>query len=488
MSGGGLRSAAVNINTDKKPRREVDAELFADAPDWKGNPPAYQQHLRANYVTFTNPEYGVGLVSNLTFSPINFLLNGVFGWHANTSPMRRWYENRLRRTFQYDPLGHGEADPHMMDLKELADSGYGLPWPIINSTALIEKDLKNYGARLGNVVFQFTPGFYGSDAFNRHGYKESETGKDFTLARVVSISSAAFDGASLVSGPAQSTWWSLLNLDTGLYVNNPNRRLRTLQRFLPWPLYYFNNYLRDVSGTDIYLSDGGHAENLGVYALVRRGCGRLIIVDAEHDPTFIFDAYRRLQNSLQTEMGVSLAVKDIETSFPLALWADTDPVRVDGPRWRAAAAKPVMEGHIAQMPISKESGHTSADRLKIPVLYVKMAYHAEDAKDPGPLWEQALERKVCPARQAGTDDTSECAAFRRRRDNVRSAFFSQRALPCRFSSRTDDYGQMFEACPFPHRSTRVQAFSEADYDAWRDLGRLLIDAHEQEIREFVETR
>ena len=47
----------------------------------------------------------------------------------------------------------------------------------------------------------------------------------------------------------------------------------------------------------VYLSDGGHFENLGIYELVRRRCSLIIACDAEEDPSFSFtglgDAIRK---------------------------------------------------------------------------------------------------------------------------------------------------------------------------------------------------
>ena len=39
----------------------------------------------------------------------------------------------------------------------------------------------------------------------------------------------------------------------------------------------------------VYLSDGGHFENLGIYELVRRGCRLIIATDAGCDPDYAFD-------------------------------------------------------------------------------------------------------------------------------------------------------------------------------------------------------
>ncbi len=52
------------------------------------------------------------------------------------------------------------------------------------------------------------------------------------------------------------------------------------------------NYTKTQSATvaritgsdDLYVADGGHYNNLGVESLINRGCGYIVVVDAEHDP------------------------------------------------------------------------------------------------------------------------------------------------------------------------------------------------------------
>ena len=47
---------------------------------------------------------------------------------------------------------------------------------------------------------------------------------------------------------------------------------------------YAKRYKPDVADTDhLDISDGGHYNNIGVESLINRGCGQIIIVDAEHD-------------------------------------------------------------------------------------------------------------------------------------------------------------------------------------------------------------
>jgi predicted acylesterase/phospholipase RssA len=54
------------------------------------------------------------------------------------------------------------------------------------------------------------------------------------------------------------------------------------------------------------LSDGGFADNLGIYPLVRRGCQRILVIDATWDPHLTFDEYQRFDAALGSQRGASL--------------------------------------------------------------------------------------------------------------------------------------------------------------------------------------
>lgn len=59
------------------------------------------------------------------------------------------------------------------------------------------------------------------------------------------------------------------------------------------------------------LWDGGHSENLGALPLIRRGIKNVIIIDAEHDPNYIYDAYFDLQRILRS-IGIDFCVPEID--------------------------------------------------------------------------------------------------------------------------------------------------------------------------------
>jgi hypothetical protein len=61
----------------------------------------------------------------------------------------------------------------------------------------------------------------------------------------------------------------------------------------------------------LYLWDGGHSENLGALPLIRRGIKNVIIIDAEHDPHYIYDAYFDLRRILKS-ISIDFSVPEID--------------------------------------------------------------------------------------------------------------------------------------------------------------------------------
>jgi hypothetical protein len=54
---------------------------------------------------------------------------------------------------------------------------------------------------------------------------------------------------------------------------------------------------------NVYLTDGGHIENLGIYELLRRRCKIIIAVDAEADPQMRFGSFITLQMYARIDLG-----------------------------------------------------------------------------------------------------------------------------------------------------------------------------------------
>lgn len=106
-------------------------------------------------------------------------------------------------------------------------------------------------------------------------------------------------------------WW-ILNprLTSGNYTNSLINGLRR-PASPPFPLY---NLLSELIGraTDtspyVYLSDGGHFDNMGLYELVRRRCRRILICDAEQDPKDSFEGIGMAIRKARVDFGVEITL------------------------------------------------------------------------------------------------------------------------------------------------------------------------------------
>ena len=56
----------------------------------------------------------------------------------------------------------------------------------------------------------------------------------------------------------------------------------------------------------VYISDGGHFDNLGLYEAVRRKCVRILVVDASCDPSYQYEDLERAIRFIRADLGVSI--------------------------------------------------------------------------------------------------------------------------------------------------------------------------------------
>ncbi|MFZ1986236.1 MAG: hypothetical protein WAU91_17620, partial [Desulfatitalea sp.] len=86
----------------------------------------------------------------------------------------------------------------------------------------------------------------------------------------------------------------------------------------------------DAGSNFVYVSDGGHFENLGIYELVRRRCRYIVACDAEEDPKMQFT-------------GLGLAIERCRTDFGIPIDIDVAQLRRDPvtgqSRWHCAVGR-----------------------------------------------------------------------------------------------------------------------------------------------------
>jgi hypothetical protein len=114
--------------------------------------------------------------------------------------------------------------------------------------------------------------------------------RDLTLMSAVAISGAAISPSmgKMTMKPMRFLL-GLLNVRLGVWLPNPLRHAEWGQGLRAWDrprLHYFVKELFGLNGIDdkfLYVTDGGHFENLGLVELLRRGCTDIYCFDASGD-------------------------------------------------------------------------------------------------------------------------------------------------------------------------------------------------------------
>lgn len=333
----------------------------------------YQEHvattsdlINISNNAFLQPVEDIWLTSGHFLSlPLHWVANGIFDWPTNTSAFALGYQQGIERTYglslkndyspfieerqdtndkyvnaqrgrfafwnsvaQADPVTFGQYRKFLVERNsnihannsrdDKCSSGtefiHPLPLPVINTTL---------GTRtkklplLDKAVFTFTPLGYGSGLT---GYTD-----DQTKATQVELSKAyAISGAAVDANARESNWFFdffLWGADLNLGYRHPNINNNTnplifnlnrgLHYVLPIGLYHLHDRLTpDTYKASYRLSDGGQSENLGLYALIKRGARHAIVIDAEYDPDYQFDALRRVKANIEHEMDLKLTLDD----------------------------------------------------------------------------------------------------------------------------------------------------------------------------------
>jgi hypothetical protein len=152
---------------------------------------------------------------------------------------------------------------------------------------------------------------------SRYGGLEKDQALDgcgVTLAAAMAISGAAASpNMGYHSSPATAFLMTLFNVRLGAWLPNPALWKRADRGN---PVEQQRNaaglLLRELSGKtddispDVYLSDGGHFENLGLYEMVRRRCAVIVAVDSGCDPDFKFEDLGNALRKIAIDLGVEI--------------------------------------------------------------------------------------------------------------------------------------------------------------------------------------
>jgi predicted acylesterase/phospholipase RssA len=227
----------------------------------------------------------------------------------NTNSLHRLYRDRLGNAFCFI---QNESSPEDASGTKLSSLKAVRPIPIINAALNLQNSpvVKSKGRKAD--FFCFTPYSIGSDATGFASTAEFEKlkdgGEDLDIASAIAISgAAASSNMGSQSMRPLAPLLAFLNIRLGYWLPNP-KRLISQSRLKPNLWYFINEALGRLNENrdTVYLTDGGHIENLGIYELLRRRCRLIIAVDAEADPKLTFGSFVTLQRHARIDLGVRI--------------------------------------------------------------------------------------------------------------------------------------------------------------------------------------
>jgi len=329
VSGGGYAASWYVAHNE-------DPELLSPGSNHLYHVSQYGHYLTSSHYSKSTSMLVWRFISHNLYLPSHLLANYLLGYNLNIGLNRYYYREGIARAFQYKyPLPAGgkvEIVKESISVYMPSEKNYKPFW-IINMNLSLRDDSSHFKNRTGDA-FELTPLRAGANAV---GYVKTEN--DLKLGTLwmspyyaVAISGAAVDSSSLVPG---TSILDPINYNIGYYIDGWSngymegddcRFLNGVLYAIPMPAFSPLTGVmgkgRTANAKKYYLSDGGHFENLGVYALVRRGCRLIIISDATadryandwenstgKDRALAFEDLRKLDAKLYADFGAEIKVE-----------------------------------------------------------------------------------------------------------------------------------------------------------------------------------
>jgi hypothetical protein len=143
-------------------------------------------------------------------------------------------------------------------------------------------------------------------------YARNEKGEGLSLGAAITISGAAASpNQGYHSSPTIAVLMTLFNVRLGAWLGNPGPAgNKTYPKSAPRNavLHVFQEAfgLTDDDSPYVYLSDGGHFENLGLYEMVLRRCHFIVLSDAGCDPDCSLDDLGNAIRKIRIDLGVPI--------------------------------------------------------------------------------------------------------------------------------------------------------------------------------------
>jgi hypothetical protein len=143
------------------------------------------------------------------------------------------------------------------------------------------------------------------------------SGGGIAMATAVATSGAAVSpNSGYHTNPAVAFLLTMFNVRLGWWIRNPRRQFPQ-KNPASSPVFGIIRLVMELCGAVndtaryVYLTDGGHFDNMGLYELVRRRCRTIVICDGEQDTHLQFDGLGQSVRKIRLDFGVEIDLKDV---------------------------------------------------------------------------------------------------------------------------------------------------------------------------------
>jgi len=250
----------------------------------------------------------IGIVTGRRVSVNLFSLHGMYRARivrAFIGASRPADVRRPNRFTGFDP----DDDLGVAELAEL-----GRPLHVMNCTLNLVRGSTQLSQERKGAAFTISPCHVGSRAV---GYRSARTyAEGLSLGNAVTISGAAVSPQmGNLTTPFVTFLLTLFNARLGVWLGNPGDAGKdTWHRRDPGlgPGRLLGEMFGQTSGTNpyVFLSDGGHFENLGLYEMVARRCRRIVVVDGGCDPDYAFEDLGNAIRRVRIDLGIPIEFRE----------------------------------------------------------------------------------------------------------------------------------------------------------------------------------
>ena len=278
--------------------------------------PGLWPHGFLNVVAATPGRLVVGLAAALV------ALGLVAGYFVdvNRFSLHGAYRDRLIRAYLGASRKPGTRRPNPFtgfddqDNLELVELGGNRPFHLVNVALnlVAGKELAWQDRKAESFTFSALHCGYRGGYRSAKDYGRRKGGARISLGTAVAISGAAASpNMGSHSSPVVTFLLALFNIRLGWWLGNPGPAGAATfatqgPREAPAALAAETFGLTNDTNPYVYLSDGGHFENFGLYEMVLRRCRFIVVSDGSQDPKFQFEDLGNAISKIRIDLGVPI--------------------------------------------------------------------------------------------------------------------------------------------------------------------------------------